>query len=78
MRFASRAEAVVNGRVAIATTTMRKLIAFAQNARARPPNAIAAPASDGPMIRDRLNCAEFSAIALPSARPCTSEDRIAW
>jgi hypothetical protein len=64
--------------VAIAATTMRKLMAFAQNARARPPKAIAAPASDGPMIRDRLNWAEFRAIALPRARPCTSDDRIAW
>ena len=51
---------------------------FAQNAAATPIAAIATPAIDGPTIRDRLNWAELSAIALPSSLGSTSEDMIAW
>ena len=53
-----------------------KLRAFAQNATASPTTEIATPAMDGPTIRERLNWAELSAIALPRRRGGTSDDMI--
>ena len=58
--------------------TMTRANALPQNAIPRPPAAIAAPAIAGPRIRDRLNCAELSATALPIAARSTRLGTIAW
>src|SRR5215218_2830769 len=58
--------------------TVSRATAFPQNATWRPPAAMTAPASDGPRIRDRLNWAELSAIALPIAARSTRLGTIAW
>ena len=55
------------GSVRIRIATITRPIAFAQNARTRLPAAMTNPATVGPRTRDRLNCAELRAIALPIA-----------
>ena len=66
------------GRVASTTATIAKLIEFAQNASAMPPRAMPMPANSGPTMREKLNWAEFRAIALPSAFGATSDETSAW
>ena len=62
---------------ASATTTAKNETAFATNATGYPNAATVAPASAGPTMRPRLNCAEFSEIAARNSGCGTRSGRIA-
>lgn len=62
---------------ASAATTARNETALATNATGYPNAATVTPASAGPAIRPRLNCAEFSEIAARNSDCGTRSGRIA-